>query len=267
MSTDLTEHQKSAALIEKIRLFVQPLFVDNKAKRPELFGTAFLVNADGEYFLVTAAHVLKPMNDLYFIAEAPSFRNLSGATVLTTFRDLAAPGERDDLAVVRLSGDPLPPYAHWSGIPFSNLVPQPSNRPMDGYAFIGYPSSRAKVNPVAKTVRPRHNAVVGMQLAVDGCSRLGLNPATHLVFHFDRKKISSAIGDEFPVLNGLSGSPIWHFDGEIGTVVGVAIEYHANERLLVATDIRILLPLFPKASDLYSEIMNSHLDTTKTFIC
>jgi hypothetical protein len=77
-------------------------------RRPEHVGTGLLLEMNGQYFIVSARHVLDEVKSLFFYMKERSTRKLTGQLVLGRLERGAV--DRIDVAVLRLEGPHLPPY-------------------------------------------------------------------------------------------------------------------------------------------------------------
>ena len=94
----------------------------------------------------------------------------------------------------------------------------------------------------------------------DEYSKLGLDPETHLLLPLDLKVGFDSNGKHrnFPKPQGMSGSPMWVLydyddDGKnnsprVFPVVAVGTKYWKNERLLVGTDIAVVVDMINEGS-------------------
>src|SRR5262245_45700718 len=93
-------------LVDLCLRHIIPLFNIPRGKRPSLVGTGFLVEANGEFFLVTAAHVLDYMSEpgsLHYYIDAKTIKKVGGR-VLTSRIPLGGTRKNDrlDFGVVKL---------------------------------------------------------------------------------------------------------------------------------------------------------------------
>jgi hypothetical protein len=247
--------------VDEITPYLMPL-LRRKGKEPlEAVGTAFLVEAHGAYFLVSAGHVLEqPRNLVYFYSSDHGPIEIVGHRVVVGVR----PNGVDpmfDIGVVRLAGAITPPYERWASLPLSTLRCQHSNeegaafnRAAGPYFFLGFPVSQNRINPAKNTLRPKAYGLYDLQLAPDGDVPARYSNDVHLFLQMPPGPIIKG-GEHwtFPAPHGLSGSPIWYRDELGAAVVGIAIEYDKNKKMLVATDIGSVIWLIEYAEKQYQQ--------------
>ncbi len=247
--------------MDGISVYIQPLLNKSRQQRPQVIGTALLVEDNGAYYIVSAAHVLKNINSIFFYPGGDQPRKITGALELThPFGEMGS-SDRLDLGVARLLGGPMPPYEDWRALPIAVLRRQTLPRPTEQYCFAGFPSSRGKANPLTKIIKISPTGLMRMPTAFSKAEQLGLSEASHLIFDVDRKAVTrGGSAWELPVLNGISGSPIWCADEKGAHIVGIAIEYHREKKLLVATDIGVVLDLIEAVRKETDEILTENPD-------
>ncbi len=243
--------------IASIRPFITNLIRSPTGKAPHSVGTALLVGARGAHFIVSAAHVLEGGNRLWFFHEKKGPRPVSGEIALSRPVGQTMGPDRLDIGVARLARGPLPPYDLWEAVDISALRSLPFPRENLKLAFVGHPVSQVKVNPVIKHISAKYTGLNGaVQAAPDVYVKMGINPENHLIMELDRSPVKSGDGTwQFPVPNGLSGTPVWSEDASGPCVVAIITEYHKNEKVLVATDIRHVLTLLEIAELNYEKKM------------
>lgn len=234
---------------EDVSRYIVPIFTDEKSK-PMSTGTGFLLNTGFGHALVSAAHVLDGFREgrsYYFYATPKSKRAIAGTAL---FSKLPLTGRRDDdiidVVVVLLEGDPdeLPPFPEVGrdSLQLDLLAPQAVPRASKRYAFLGFPGSKGKVNPVARDVKSVAYSYLSSIAPPEVYAQLGLEETFHIVLPFDDRKIVSldAKRINFPSVKGMSGSPLWELrsakDGG-RRVVGVMIERREKENVVIAADI------------------------------
>lgn len=237
--------------------FVVPIYQEHRRK-PQQIASCFIVRVGSKHVLVSAAHVLSGLrdNDL-FIFTAPGYtRKLSGTALLTP-----ANGNRNndslDVGVLRLTNDFNPPYPEVEkfAVEHSYLKPYSGQRKGKTYAIVGYPASQSHVNPIDLQVSARAYSYRDQSISEDRYSELGLNQQDHLALTLDLERGFDSKGRRrnFPKPQGMSGSPIWFLyddvsenDSESFRIVAVGTKYLKNNRVLIGTDISIVLDMIHK---------------------
>lgn len=247
--------------VEDVGRCVMPIFTDHKGK-PASTGTGFLLNTGFGHALVSAAHVLDGFRDgvsYYFYATPKTTRKIAGTAL---FSKLPPSGVRDlvDVVTVLLEGEPdeLPPFPEIGrdSLPLDLLAPQAVPRADNRYAFLGFPGSKGKVNPVARDVRSAAYSYLSSAAPPEVYAGLGLDEAFHIVLPFDERNIITLDAQpfNFPSVKGMSGSPLWQLRrSEDGgrRVVGVMIERRRKENVVIAADIWFVIKIL---ADYYKSI-------------
>lgn len=263
MSECISDNRSLSTVIEEslqlLSKYVIPIYRTYR-RRPQLAGSGFFVTNAGKDFLVSAAHVLDEMvsNPLFFYIAPGVTRNLSG--------DLIRPrvmGSRNsdliDVAVLMITGQDMPPYPDVDKhkLQISSLVPQNIPRAGKHYAIVGFPSSKSKPNPDAKTVKAIAYAYHNPSIDDMDYDRFGFDPKNHVLMSFDQKNGFDKNGRHvaFPNPQGMSGSPLWElFDNDVQnankefSVAGVGIEHRKDSRLMISTDIKYVLEMIRSVS-------------------
>jgi hypothetical protein len=226
-----------------------PLFGNKSGKRPKLFGTGFFVSTKNSIYLISAAHVLDNFKELYFYISPSKKRKLTGKLILTKPATGTSRNEdKLDIAILRLEGVGLPPYPELNKypIPISTLLPHAIPRENKQYIIVGFPATRSHANPSSNVLEAKAFSYSNVSSSLDVYSRMGVSPRTHIAISFDRNNVYGQDGSKlvFPDPHGMSGSPVWLLFDEKGInekhftpVVGVVVEYHRNEKVIIATDI------------------------------
>ena len=243
--------EDAIALLHK---FVVPLYGSDRRGRPAQVGSGFFVKFQSKCFLVSAAHVLRelPEMDLFYYIKPNVTRKVVGQRILGRVPE----GHIDQLDVggVLLSRESLPPYPAVDkfAVDTSYLRPQYLPRTGKQYVIVGFPASRSKLNPVAKTVTTSPHAYYSGVTSEETYAMLGLSTETHLVLPLDLKKGFDSSGRHRnpPKPQGMSGSPVWvlyeeNVRGASRTfpLVAVGTTYKKNLKVLIATDIAVVVDL------------------------
>ncbi|MBI5525231.1 MAG: hypothetical protein HY897_02775 [Deltaproteobacteria bacterium] len=215
---------------------------------PEAFGSAVVLNVKGQYFAVTAAHVLEgevdgslwlPGNDSrIMVLPERRFTTLKDAadqaSVTTDEIDIAlVPLDEND--VKNLDPDFVVTPIEW----VSTEPPDPASF----YTFVGYPASKFKVDyPRRKGGVAKYVTISGGLAKPERWTLASKTTSTHIVLFFDKKKAVNEQGARAipPDPHGMSGAAVWV--NAVGSdkeprLAGIGIEYRATEFCLVATRI------------------------------
>jgi hypothetical protein len=250
------------ALANALLPHIIPLFAIPHGKRPFLVGTALFVAQDNELFLISARHVLDRgvlPGRLYYYDKTWSLRQLIGTLVRTAPLPNGQGPDRHDVAVMRLPRDTPSIFLETLKypVPMRSLLPFQVNRGSQYYLVTGFPRSKSHADPSTRKLKSQPQGFTVVSSSGATYKQLGLSPQRHIVMHLNISAMNFPDGSKGRIADphGMSGSPIWLLydeaqpnDPEITPVVGVAIEYHKAEKLLVATDIGVALDLINVSS-------------------
>jgi hypothetical protein len=202
-------------------------------------------------------------------SRAPSFFFYAGPRVIRTLAGSVRvtnppPGkdrkaDRYDVGVLRLLEPASPPDlpVNKTALPLSALMPRAPPRRGKEYLVTGFRASKSKLHPVRREIDAGFYGNWCPSASEPAYAKMGLSLEDHIVMPFSRKKVvgEGSIIRAFPNPEGMSRSPVWLLGDEAGTndpvqtpIVGVLIEYHRSQHLLVATDINTTVELL-KAFD------------------
>ncbi|HVU21420.1 MAG TPA: hypothetical protein VHE09_11870 [Rhizomicrobium sp.] len=222
---------------------VVPLFRDDQQRRPELWGTALVIQRAGSVFLVSAKHVLREPQ-LYMHSRPEEKRFLSGALRTTGDDSL-------DIGVLKLDGPKQPPYPELNcfPLPFEALVSINTPREGNFYLGLGYPSTRTKPNTESKILVARAYANFAPGISLGRQMKLGYDPHYFIGIALRKSRVFGANGliQTFPDPHGMSGSPLFHlYDSSKKTnylggvrIAGILIEYVKEHSVMIATHIGV----------------------------
>jgi hypothetical protein len=152
-------------LAERLSRHVFGIFREGPQGRPESHGSGFLVSGSTGSFLISAAHVLDPLQSgtkLFFYAGPGVIRTLAGSIRVTNppaGKDRKT--DRYDVGVLRLL-EPSSPFdvaVNKTGLPLSALMPRALPRRGKEYLVTGFPTSKSRLHPVRREVRPVYTAI------------------------------------------------------------------------------------------------------------
>jgi hypothetical protein len=233
--------------IKMMTSYVLPIYKMYKNK-PEQIGSGFFVHSSGQYFLITAAHVLieTRKNELFIYIEPNKQMRLAG-NVRTNSDDI-------DVGVIKLTHGLMPPYLAVKKVAIDIMGLKPRLFPRSGklLAIVGFPASKSKINPIDKSVSVSAYGYYENSIDDEAYALNNLSLENHLAMKLDLKKGSNLKGEHrnFPKPNGMSGSPIWLLhdyksdeEQRAFPIVGIGIEYRKRNRILVGTDISYCIEL------------------------
>lgn len=238
--------------LELLAAFSIPLYVDDGG-RPDLHGTGFFVRDRENCYLVSAAHVMDTAasRGLHFYSSPNVLRRLTGE-LLRTPTPKGRGRDVFDIGVLKLSGDPVPPFPEVGkhAMDISYLYPERLPRTGRSYVLVGFPATKSRVNGRDRTARAAPFAFLAESLPERDYAGLGIDPRTHIAVAVDVKRGFGLDGihKQFPKPQGMSGSPLTVFFEDEGPasarvfpVVGVAIEHRKDKKVIIATDVSSVL--------------------------
>lgn len=256
-ATDVGEESFANFLREAAQLLtklVVPIYEIDRRGRPSLHGSGFFVRLNDHHFLVSAAHVLESLKrtELFYYAESRILRKLSGRLFTNPWK-----GNRDDdpidVGVLHLSGPRLPPYPEVEKYPMDISYLRPGYRRAGRmHAIVGFPASKSSVNPAARAVQVSAFLYRSSSIPEDEYARHGYNTREHVCMHLDLKGAVDEGGKHrhFPKPQGMSGAPMFVLydedgadDARIFPVVAVGTKYRKTAKLLVGTDVAVVLDM------------------------
>ncbi len=255
--TDTTWSDVIAKSIDVLSRYAVPLYFDDANNRPVLFGTGFFVRAEADHFLVSAAHVFDraAASGLYFYNSPNTKCKISGTLCRTGSPDKRLE-DRLDIGVVKLTSKVTPPFRDVDkfAVDISNLTPHYLPRAGRHYVIIGFPANKSEVDRYQKSVIAASYSYRSDPINDQAYQGIGVDSKTHIVLPLNRKRGFDTKGKaiHFPKPNGMSGSPIFVLyedenESDFFPIVGVGIEYRAQKKCLVGTDIHVALEMMMKA--------------------
>lgn len=241
-----------SALSENLFCSVIQIFKEDARNRLQAHGTGFLVNDDDSVYLISAAHVLDPLKvgaSLFIYSDRNILQKLDGRLCLTKSSSADRSDDKIDVGVLRFATNP-PPYANIRKhpVPIQKMRARRLTRNYRQYLLTGFPASKSGLHRVKRKIISSPVANVGYQL--DTRYPEGFSEKDHLAISFDQRSGFDENGARInlPSPRGMSGSPIWEVEPlanerDTAFIAGVFIEFHMNQRALIATDIRYALDI------------------------
>jgi hypothetical protein len=238
-------------LAERLQKSVLPLFC-NRSGRPERAGTCVLVRLQSDFFVFTAAHVLRDAGSSIFFApsqgEVSKLLPLPRCTAQLKFSG----GHNDlDVAVLLMPAHELGPF-HQSSFLTGDEIDN-DDRPDDNglesfYLVFGYSASRTQVK-TSRMKRHIHQQSFRCSTNPVGAQEYQqeeLSQADHILLDFDHKEIRvDGSPATPPKLQGVSGGGVFQVSrrGMRGPLVAIAIQHRRSCRLIVGTRIKHFLAM------------------------
>jgi hypothetical protein len=238
----------------KILDAVVPLFGISDKSTPRLVGTGFLIAHEDHRLVVTAAHVADEQSDLPLLVPAVNgvLREIAAPAIKTC----APKGDRDldkiDIAFWDLPSDVSAEIerARWF-LPTLLLQPGVLSTASHQYSFVGYPHKGTNTIYRTTRIRSEPESFTGKCVSEPVLASVGASPDKNIAIEFDYKLVQ--FGKRLVVpkdRRGMSGGPVFALTNGAGLeeipkvrIIGVAIEHHKAQRLLLATRIDLLLQM------------------------
>ncbi len=242
--------EETRLLAERLQQSVVPLFISNTDGHLDRIGSCVLVRLDSDFFVFTAAHVIREAGNALFFAPSEG-RGGKLLPLPPCTAHLRSSGRNDDLdvAVLALPSGQLgcfQQHVFLSG----NEIDQ-DDRPDDQglgsfYFVLGYSASRTQVQ-ISRKLRRIHQSSFHCRTGpVTPAEYLEeqLSQADHIALDFDHKE--TVIGGTRvnpPRLQGVSGGGVFHISRATnrGPLVAIAIQNRRHSRLIVGTRIKHFL--------------------------
>lgn len=253
---DMLIIQAVAGMSEALSPHLVPILTQETGElTPRHWGTGFLVQAENDYFLISAAHVLdgpsRTCKLFCFVDNPPRYcwlrqrpSRLTEPPPGKTRRD-----DRIDVGACYLGPLSSLPGIEHIALPLDRLKPAALPREDKWYMLAGFPggSNQISIDRRAKRITQGRATKVASSRPAKVYRRCGVTPETHIVIDHarDLQPGESDRHGKFPKTNGMSGSPLWLLlekrEEESGlkppAIVGVFIEYNGPRRALISTDI------------------------------
>ena len=234
---------------------VVPIFC-RKGSRVTQEGCGFLVAQGSNYFLVTAAHVIRQKineNVLCISLGGKRLRGIDGRYLLTPGPGVPIAKDEIDVAVVMLEGSHLPPYPDVDKYPLEAtalMAKSPRGTGQFNYHVAGFPETKGGFDRSRNefTYQPySYTNIEAESVAYKGAKA---DVAKHIAVTFNQKRGIGPSGNvqTFPFPYGMSGSPLWLLaNGQpIIPVVGVVTRWCKPHIVFVATEIWFALAMLDR---------------------
>lgn len=233
---------------------VVPLFGVGKKSEPRLVGSGFLIGHEEHRLLVSAAHVADETSEtpLMLAGAKNVLKEIPGQAIKTR----APNGDRNqdniDVAFWLLPKEFAEETTHSRlFLPTALLQPHAPSLPPQQYSFVGYPYTGSKRIHGTTRMRAQPESFNAKCVSVEEYAAIGASPEGHIAIEFDHKVAQLGTTVIVPKdRKGMSGGPVFGLTDGGGLegiprvrIVGIAIEHHKPQRLLLATKIESLLQL------------------------
>jgi len=262
---DLNDASPEGALVVRS---VLPVF-SHETEGPESVGSCLLVRIDGQAFVVTAAHVLQQLHETtgrFVVAVGGRLVRLYAGGFVTNPDDAADVGLVPlvpaalstflEAGAVLIEREMIDEAERGDGIDLLNMV-------TNTYFVFGFPGSRSW-SRVSHATRQIHAKGYLVKLTLGTCFPDGVSPHEHLILDYDEKEIlQDRERKQPPSIYGVSGGGIFRFQRgqpETMRLVGIAIERHKRERIIVGTRIMVAATLAREVIARYPDALLNRSD-------
>lgn len=234
---------------------VLPIIGASEKLRPVAVGTGFLLQVADSWLLVSAAHVADEiqLSTLYIPGEpGKNLIELPSSATCTKAPSGDRKKDKIDLAFWELT-QTIREQLDRSSMFLPSLLLQPhvEGKPPQHFSFVGFPHKATKEKYGTRKLQSRPEQYTGVCVDEARYQEVGASSAQNIAIDFDPKQAISEGKQVTPKdRRGMSGGPVFAMtDG--GTlnglpkirIVGVAIECHRSEKLLLATKVDLLLQM------------------------
>ena len=217
----------------------------------DLVGSALLLKVGDHHFVVSAKHVFEILAHRSLGIGGEGIAELANQQWFFT-RGTTSDTDRWDLAFASLSTKQVADLGRSDFLQIEDLAlsERPDLERPNGskYFAFGFPCTKQKKPRRGEPTEPRSLVLWALPAPQKTYTRLAVEPGSHLLLEFDRKKVTDLEGPRTsPKLNGMSGCGIWtaprHMrDASRDRLVAVLIEYHAEDmKAVVGTRIGAVL--------------------------
>lgn len=215
--------------------------------KPVPDATSILLELGGQYFVVTAGHVLESKENLGFALDK-KFHPLHNDLFLCYYdADSRSINNKYDIGIVKLENDTVAALKNtgFKFLAYENISFTISHSSDNWYLLVGYPANSIKYDLQAKSFGCRSFSLLTHEL-VDKHVKFNVSNDHHLIMKYERRSAirtdtgQSIIGHK---IKGVSGSGVWCRDSNHTKLVGIFTEYDENSALLMATRIHVIVEI------------------------
>ncbi len=237
---------------------VRPIYGSNDQGRPEHIGSCVLLMVDGAPVLLTAAHVLdNNAKSTLYIGGETSLVQINGDFLATNKPGGCRADDHFDFAAQKLSSQTVCALGAVKYISEDELSSNTSDTTGHVYLVLGYPNTKnRKVKATGKCVLPqlwKYSSTHKPNPSLE--AKLKIPSDSHYFLGFDKKHSKDASGTIVNSIDptGISGGALIDLGNLAnpknlatstqckGRLAGLAIEFHATHRAIVATRLQTIL--------------------------
>nr|WP_295924357.1 hypothetical protein [uncultured Dyadobacter sp.] len=257
---------------DEVRKLSPQIFVGVESgiyEKPIPNATSVLLELGGQYFVVTAGHVLASELNIGFALEKKFYPLHKDLSFHYFDSDEQTLNNKFDIGIVKIEMDTVTALKS-SGFQFLNYrrINFGSSQSIDNwYLLLGYPANRIKYNLANQSFSCKSYSLLTHEV-VDWHEKLGLGREYKLVAKYQKRKTVRSDNGELtigPVLEGLSGSGLWSRVDDVTKLTAIFTDWYREHNLLTATRISVVIEVIrqryhlalPKIEDKNLELMIS----------
>lgn len=238
------------SVFREILPFTVQLFRKKSSIEPvdlEPWASAFLLEANGNYYLCTASHVYKDANymDVGFCVGA-DFYIIEGEISLLKVTE-SPENDKADIAVCKLTNESVEDLKQkYTFLDFNSVELNHRISSSNKYLVCGYPLTKSKKNKKKRTIKS-----IPLKLSTKAYidpkryERIQRDIKANIVLEYRRFKLYNFLKLRViaPKPTGISGGGLWCHVGADLKLVGIMTEWISEEAVLVATKIDVLISM------------------------
>jgi len=253
LSMDETVLRQTLQEIEdRVQESICPIYSLDERARPYQMVSAVLLNVTPYSFLLTAAHVLdnNRQSTLYIAAGEDELVILTGESYRIPVPAIGRKGDRFDFGFILLRSTIKSRLTRFKFLKPKDIDANDVVASQTLYGFVGYPGTKNKRR--SKRTFKLSSQVFGVTAApIDSYNALGLNPGSHFVRNFDRRRMVDRRKGLVtgPMPHGMSGGGVWRLGRypelvsgiQAERLIGIGIEYPENHKVLIGVRMSLVV--------------------------
>lgn len=232
--------------------YVFPVLGLTKRDGFEFLGSGFLLKYKNRFLFISAAHVLDNLYEkqLYIPCHDTGLIKLNDPFFTSaTLEPRARRDDKLDFGCIFLDQSKKTQLEETSYLTLDFLDERKEVDSTKSHFIAGYPINRNKnsVDVSSKLIKSSVYGSICHEITNVDYKKVGVSTTSSLILYFDRKKNVNMNGLKVtsPMLNGLSGSPVWGVNKDDQLLVsGILIEYHqGSSKFILVTRVYMVIEL------------------------
>lgn len=233
---------------------IRPIYGTDKRGTPNQIGTCTFISLDNHKFLLTAAHIIDENKNtpLYVTGNNSKFLGIEGKFKITESNMRDRGDDKYDFALMELNEGDITKLGDIHFISEDEMSLDDEYKSGKMYLTIGYPNSKNKSISVKDKVVKSQKYYLRSTLTNDSAkfAELGVHESSHLLLNYDRENGTDSTGKQVKTFypGGMSGGGLFVIGDpsnledfvkhkDTPKLVGMLIEYHEKQNVVVATRI------------------------------